>query len=369
MSKFQQVLPAELTDIIIDYLHGDVYALKACNLVCKAWQGRSRHHLFRSINLDLSLPQESLDGFLSQVARPISHFHVTHDLAALASLRGLTHLTLSCWYIGMPDAHWFSSSPNIIHLGLASCRIDCLGFEALLRHFPRLESLQLKNVSWRDYFDIKLAAQKGRVLKHLRKLHLGVNSMPVVPALTTLISEGIIEGQVEEIVLEDVEARDERIVGDFLESVGASLRSLVISAKNKLNCVSRTFALEKNINLKSIHFADLVDPTHGADHMSSRQLSFDWVIALLLQLPASTERITFTFWLIPSDKLGLDTDKRDSIDWPKLVQALGRLQRLTYVELRLNARRSHRRWIRKKCEQRLTGLAHLLQVTSIDGEQ
>ncbi|KAG5352787.1 hypothetical protein C0989_000449 [Termitomyces sp. Mn162] len=250
MSQFRQVLPAELTDIIIDYLYTDICSLKACNLVCKAWQPRSRRHLFRSKNLDLSLPPESLDNFLSHVARPISHFHSTvrslslrsecvpqhqHDLAALASLRSLTNLTLSYWYIAMPDTRWFGGSPSVVSLGLESCRISCPDFKALLQQFPKLESLQLKNVSWRGRFDIDQAGGRGKVLKHLRKVHLGTNSMPVVPALTTLISEGIIGEKVEEIVLEDVETRDERIAGDFLASLDMSLRSLVISAKNQLS--------------------------------------------------------------------------------------------------------------------------------------
>lgn len=129
----------------------------------------------------------------------------------------------------------------------------------------------------------------------------------------------------------------------------------------------RSFASKKNINLKSIHFTDLVDPIHGAGCMDSRQLSFDWVIAILIELPDSVERIAFSFWLIPSDKLGLDTD--NGINWPKLVRVLGRLQQLTHVELRLNARKAHRQWIKKKCEQRFPEWRYRLQVTSINGQR
>ncbi|KAG6884400.1 hypothetical protein C0993_011488 [Termitomyces sp. T159_Od127] len=249
MSQFLQVLPIELIDIIIDYLDTDLCALKACSLVCKAWQARSRHHLFRSINLDLSLPPKSLNNFLCHVSRPVSHFHITihslslrsqcspkqqYNLAVLASLRSLTHLTLLYWNV-MPDSHWFSGSPNVTYLKLESCRVDYPGFVALLQQFPKLECLQLKDVSWRGCFDIKQAARRGKVLKHVRRFHLGANSMPVVPELTALMSTGIIEGKVEEVVLEDVEMRNERIVGELLTSVGTSLRSLVISAKSRLS--------------------------------------------------------------------------------------------------------------------------------------
>lgn len=39
-------IPAEIRDIIIDYLRDDHRSLKACSLVCHAWLDSSRYHLF-----------------------------------------------------------------------------------------------------------------------------------------------------------------------------------------------------------------------------------------------------------------------------------------------------------------------------------
>ncbi|KAJ7122321.1 hypothetical protein C8R44DRAFT_736016 [Mycena epipterygia] len=44
-------IPPELSDLIIDYLHGQKRALGTCGLVSKAWLRSSRHHLFASVRL------------------------------------------------------------------------------------------------------------------------------------------------------------------------------------------------------------------------------------------------------------------------------------------------------------------------------
>jgi hypothetical protein len=45
------LLPLEITDRIIDFLHDDRKALYTCRLVCREWIHSSRTHLFWAINL------------------------------------------------------------------------------------------------------------------------------------------------------------------------------------------------------------------------------------------------------------------------------------------------------------------------------
>ncbi|KAI0690164.1 hypothetical protein BC835DRAFT_1281515 [Cytidiella melzeri] len=45
-------LPPELRDSVIDLLQNDRAALRACSLTCRPWLPRSRHHLFRSIQIE-----------------------------------------------------------------------------------------------------------------------------------------------------------------------------------------------------------------------------------------------------------------------------------------------------------------------------
>lgn len=52
----RRFLPAETIDMIIDFLHDDVLALKQCRLVCWLWYPSSRYHLFGSLQFDLYEP-------------------------------------------------------------------------------------------------------------------------------------------------------------------------------------------------------------------------------------------------------------------------------------------------------------------------
>lgn len=42
-------LPPELTDLVIDFLRDDIYALANCSLTCRAWLPRARLHKFRLV--------------------------------------------------------------------------------------------------------------------------------------------------------------------------------------------------------------------------------------------------------------------------------------------------------------------------------
>lgn len=51
MSLSRVALPRELCDAIIDHLHANPAALRACALVCRTWVPASRYHLFEGIFL------------------------------------------------------------------------------------------------------------------------------------------------------------------------------------------------------------------------------------------------------------------------------------------------------------------------------
>ena len=46
------VVPNEIQDYILDFIHDSKPALSTCALVCKSWVATSRYHLFREITLD-----------------------------------------------------------------------------------------------------------------------------------------------------------------------------------------------------------------------------------------------------------------------------------------------------------------------------
>ncbi|KZT74615.1 hypothetical protein DAEQUDRAFT_660381, partial [Daedalea quercina L-15889] len=47
----QPVVPPELCDVVIDYLHDDPRTLAVCALVCRTWVPSSRMHQFHTVIL------------------------------------------------------------------------------------------------------------------------------------------------------------------------------------------------------------------------------------------------------------------------------------------------------------------------------
>ncbi|KAJ6470192.1 hypothetical protein C8R47DRAFT_1200471 [Mycena vitilis] len=69
------MLPLELHEEIIDYLHGDVPTLKSCSLVCQAWRPSTRTRLFYRFNAwhDAFADDASLPGHCGKYFREVPH--------------------------------------------------------------------------------------------------------------------------------------------------------------------------------------------------------------------------------------------------------------------------------------------------------
>lgn len=99
------VLPPELTDLVIDFLHVDDRSLRACALTCRAWLSRARYHLWNTVSLDyMSETSPDLAFFLhmvqhSSVGAFIRQLEIRHlDAGTVSTIllkaRKLSNLTL-----------------------------------------------------------------------------------------------------------------------------------------------------------------------------------------------------------------------------------------------------------------------------------
>ena len=70
MINMARILPAELTDRVIDHLHSDKNALATCSLVCKTWLPASRYHFFQAI--DIRLTDNNVYSFAELMDSPAS---------------------------------------------------------------------------------------------------------------------------------------------------------------------------------------------------------------------------------------------------------------------------------------------------------
>ncbi|PBK93431.1 hypothetical protein ARMGADRAFT_928952, partial [Armillaria gallica] len=75
------MLPQELIDQIIDYLHDDTQTLRACSTVCRTWTQSSQRHIFCHISIDLQPSSDIVPTFCQSL---VSAPHVAQCLQHLS---------------------------------------------------------------------------------------------------------------------------------------------------------------------------------------------------------------------------------------------------------------------------------------------
>ncbi|KAK0496474.1 hypothetical protein EDD18DRAFT_1166650 [Armillaria luteobubalina] len=170
------VLPPEIVDTVIDYLHNDKAALEVCALVCKSWSISSRYHLFDEHGV--SVKPSNIHDFLSDISHSQS---ILKDHLACLTLRTdftvgasqtfdwkdvtvtLPHLPklVSLRFHSQTQHIRFSyhviplvfSSPtlqNITHLEVVRTSVHAAeDIISLMSLFPRLREAQFSRVHWR----------------------------------------------------------------------------------------------------------------------------------------------------------------------------------------------------------------------------
>ena len=163
---FPDPFPPELTDTVIDHLHGDVSSLRACALTSSSWLSASRYHLFNDVCFENKV---SLCRWVqtfptsSDVPSYVENLHVgcvsllgdipnaTVDLSAFTRLKGLF---VSGSEVNPARYQRLNGDciQRITLLPPATLRTLSLSFPVMpvsdafsvIRHFPRLDNLYLK---------------------------------------------------------------------------------------------------------------------------------------------------------------------------------------------------------------------------------
>jgi len=140
-------LPPETLDTVIDHLHDELAALKACCTVSKSWVPRTRRHLFARVEFNIST--SNLEAWKETFPDPSnSPAHYTRSLSIygitdaddwIRAFLNVEHLLLqgTGWYPLIP---FYALSPAVRSLHLIYTTIDA--FE-LICSFPLLEDLVL----------------------------------------------------------------------------------------------------------------------------------------------------------------------------------------------------------------------------------
>jgi hypothetical protein len=130
--------PPEILDYIVDQLHDDPIALKACCVTSKSWIHRTQKHLFACV--EFSAPPYV--GVWKQTFPDPSHSPAYHTRSL--SIRGLSLITAADPGAG----DWIRAFHNVVHLHLEGLlmdhRVSLVSFHGLS---PTLRSLSLRSIS------------------------------------------------------------------------------------------------------------------------------------------------------------------------------------------------------------------------------
>lgn len=170
--------PPEIQDHIIDLLHSDIAALRACACTCHVWQTTSQYHLFNSITITsehilnqfAALIKTTRGGVIAYyvqelcITGPSSRQRVSHTWVSKVAqrlgpdLKNVHALQLRNVEWAIPHADWSIavSFPSLVSLHIIACHFPSFdNFHDLLSTFtgfagPALTHLSVDATGWKD---------------------------------------------------------------------------------------------------------------------------------------------------------------------------------------------------------------------------
>ncbi|KZT05974.1 uncharacterized protein LAESUDRAFT_208206 [Laetiporus sulphureus 93-53] len=235
------VVPQELSDLIIDYLHHDRSSLAACSLTCQNWVASAQKHLFADILLynarlcsafgrllesspHLGLHVRELN--VSKLSTANKPEFMLFERVLPSIMARLSHVKcLGISLLAMNDA--IIRGPQILssvtELHLQYCEFPTFqDFVRLFYGIPHVQSLTLRGVSWTStYFDKRLHPV---VAPKLHTLVLGKDTD--IGTLVEFLLHGSHHRSITALSARCSSQEDAAAVGVLLENVGPSLMYL-----------------------------------------------------------------------------------------------------------------------------------------------
>ena len=161
------VVPNEVQDYIVDFLHDSKSTLMACALVCKLWAASSRYHLFSEISLDPENADRTLEILkepsctIRQCVRYLEANNAYPDIGKQARTQ-VTNAIRSLWKLLTPSTlrltkwNWtilddetkasFSQSQHVVRLTLERVHYGNIhDLDDILHNFPGVRELCMAN--------------------------------------------------------------------------------------------------------------------------------------------------------------------------------------------------------------------------------
>ncbi|OCH90080.1 hypothetical protein OBBRIDRAFT_826136 [Obba rivulosa] len=225
-------IPPELTDRIIDFLHGDAPSLRVCCLTCRSWLPSSRFHLFYSVKLDAACKYQAFDQLLrcSPYLGPYvkefildmpPHPPDTLFMSIARRLGAVKLLRIQGWARHV-DQDTFAAIGPVTDMTIWASFSHLSDLVALLNAYPHLEKLTLWSVMCgRDHISVP----ENRVpFSTLRQLRMDGGNETVSSKLFTRPLPSL-----EALSLTAYNAVDLSALCRLLDDIGSSLHDLDIS--------------------------------------------------------------------------------------------------------------------------------------------
>lgn len=149
-----RTLPPELVDEIIDYLHHNIRALKACSLTHRTWLPRSRYHLFRA----LRFRKFGVDAFRLSSAPEIAQY--VREVTVEGNMYSEVGKSILVDMGKVESLHLEASKIHFtdVHRGLCQSHLPV---------FPMLKELTLRKVYFRSFAEMISTIRSYRRLNSL----------------------------------------------------------------------------------------------------------------------------------------------------------------------------------------------------------
>ncbi|PBK80526.1 hypothetical protein ARMGADRAFT_1171809 [Armillaria gallica] len=334
------MIPAELVDVILDYLHDDSETLRTCSLVSKYWLQSSRRHSFCVVVTTANQCQfiqlcANANTFLPHTLRNVDLVLESHPEAfsrALESFPVLQDTTSLCIRFAKwePNLSTLSNKfPSITNLDLNKIIFDSLPHVLdFITSFPHLQSLSIHDTSWTDpHEDIRMLPISLTYLtlcdccqRDIFDWLYALETIPLIPHINLGYS---------------VRPADTQSIGTYLSHIGKALQTLAFGFWSfDAGGDAEDFYLSANLGLNTALHHLRIDYFISNGEVSQVTSAGPWIVKILHQLnSAALEMVDLGIAPWSADELDAQDEPIDWVDLDRLFSgrlAGARLRFLVY---------------------------------------
>ncbi|KAJ7592002.1 hypothetical protein C8J56DRAFT_1046371 [Mycena floridula] len=288
------VFPQEIFNLIIAQFAKDREALFSCSLVCHDWTVETRSYLFRSMTF--SRDRNASDVFFASVspeilARNIRTLNIMDSIIrrrdddfikklleklepSFVFLQSLTRLQLVFIDFSSLSLDSISNFPSLTTLSMTGCHFQDLSqLMKLVCSYPTLETLSLRDISWKAQRNDYKPANAPHMLRHLVLCGHESQDPTIYGEIFRWIFESNICLQTFRIQYPTPDSHDP--VQNLISAAGSGLLSLTIEPSTMLFVDLQALDLSQNTGLETLRFRNTVYRGNSSQHIIDTISSVD----------------------------------------------------------------------------------------------